>query len=378
MFTLNCGLQSFGYKEAGDGRLVRQEPTHAGHTGVRGDVPAPGEYQPRYTLLESSVGVKFSGSRANLALVDNAVPGPGQYDQTLPARSQSSVAFSHAARFRHKAPEKSPAPGAYDLPGAIQLKPAPPPQLQFFGSSAPRTLGPTITSASPGPGAYSTPSAQNPSVIRQVVAAPKPPFASAAPRFEQRSDPRSASKFYGELRDVSKELAKRWVGRPGLTAFGGSTSGERFRPQTSSDAPGPGRYTVKGPRAVARPSSSFASTSHRASLTPNANDTPAPGSYDVNTPWVHAATVGMHRDAFLSTAPRMAPLKIDDKPAPGTYDVSTTSSNVNPTRAAFALPGSKSRRSQSAAVRANKSPGPGQYTVSGEWNKRSFNVTVDA
>jgi hypothetical protein len=29
-------------------------------------------------------------------------------------------------------------------------------------------------------------------------------------------------------------------------------------------------------------------------------------------------------------------------------------------------------------VRATKSPGPGQYTVSGEWNKRSFNVTVDA
>jgi hypothetical protein len=38
--------QSFGYTEAYDGSLVRQMPPTMGHTGHKGDVPAPGHYNP--------------------------------------------------------------------------------------------------------------------------------------------------------------------------------------------------------------------------------------------------------------------------------------------------------------------------------------------
>lgn len=154
--------QAYGFEEDKKGKLVLQEPTYPGYSGLKHDTVGPMDYNPTYGLRSKKTTNFSKGSKRpdGLSKERLAAPGPGYYntasstfdDPTASsiyndgsytmklnaARRQQSSSFESKTERevvpRHILKEKRPAPGSYTLPSAISIK-TKPAHLQNFGSS---------------------------------------------------------------------------------------------------------------------------------------------------------------------------------------------------------------------------------------------------
>jgi len=126
-------------------------------------VPGPGQYEPSLPRTSSArPGSGFGTSpRANQMPLRSTNPGPGSYDQMY-TKTMGQDGPRHAMSFRHqnKAPAFTPGPGAYECPPdavahASQRKSSPRVHSPRWGFGTSQRATSPRSAGSPGPGAYS-------------------------------------------------------------------------------------------------------------------------------------------------------------------------------------------------------------------------------
>mmetsp|Transcript_28123 Transcript_28123/g.66026 ORF Transcript_28123/g.66026 Transcript_28123/m.66026 type:complete len:617 (-) Transcript_28123:50-1900(-) len=392
--------QSFGYEETAMGDLVMQRPPPGvGHSGANaGDSVGPGSYDPRLPTANSAPAFARRSARKTMfdisAETGDETPGPGSYQPrsefTLSADFQGggvggrggargSSTFRSRTKMAYQSlidPETiTPGPNAYqDISSRSMLRPAPPPHLQFFGTTQQRLpgghYGTAAAPAGPGPGSYN---------LKPHLRVPERPAASA---FNQTS-----LRFAGDVElarrasmpgpgqyaapSFADDVRKKPSGRKGVF---GSTA-RRFSEVKKQDLsaanyasntmhgtrqvpPSPPQTTV--PKANG-PSSSFSSTvprfNHSApdSLSPAAEAAAAAATVGVAMSGGHVAGAAGRRRRQPETTPASTSYQV---PSGNSWDP-----QLNP------RPQRKSTLSTFGAVghqeliRASKdpAPGPGQY-----------------
>eukprot|EP00873_Tetraselmis_striata_P040864 jgi/Tetstr1/461128/TSEL_006267.t1 len=438
--------QSYGYEEGSLGELVMQAPPEQRRTGRGIDRAGPGDYDPSMDAVKVQHGNKAAGwshSKTVQHQVFNAKesPGPGEYNpkRDLGVEAESDVNYRTAgaaprgegklakrsSNFASKVPRPfQTAPESYDVgpgPGTyaiVDTKTAssltkPPPEHQFFGTSAKRNYQVDKTTSlhsatnfkTPGPGSYNTDKSK-PGRPNMTPADRTPAFASTTTRFQGKSDERPAVGVYDQHDGygMAAGVHKKLVSRNG--AFG--SAADRFRERSgnpfsaSSPTPSPGSYDPEAtvsPQKEARqrkPSSMFTSATGRFNVksAPPARkkaynedvDGPkydpaalGPGTYTLPDQWGpknrrRAANV------FISQEDRFGSKGVQPgkttTPGPGTYSHTKEKDAFKPF--VRPVPGA-GFSTQSSRFRGNStySPGPGAYEASSDIVKRSFNVTVD-
>lgn len=338
--------QSYGYEETRGGDLVMQKPPPGvGHSGIKQlDSVGPGEYDPK--LPQANTAPAFARRSARKTIFDAAAergietPGPGAYQPRSAFASSSadglggggfgsggafgsyggprgvkgSSGFRSTTKMAHQMlidPETiTPGPNVYQAGGALSAfsnmaKKAPPPHLQFFGSTQQRIPEPLFGSAAadrgPGPAAYNVASK-----LRVAAAPSAAAFSQTSLRFagDVELARRSAMPGPGQYTAPSfvDEAKRRPSGRKG--AFG--TTARRFDERTSDrgKADGAGVGAVGG--SMYGGGSSGAGAVRGGGRRPSSPPGSAHGGGDGAAAYTIGATVGRGGPsaAFSSTVPR--------------------------------------------------------------------------
>lgn len=214
--------QAYGYEPNSEGDLVLQKPHEAkGHTGVKADIPGPGEYEPKTDIItyRNKAFIDFAKSKSHRNIIPKdklLAPGPGTYTPDLTIgegtggvtgahaggkrRSKASSFFvSSVPKTGKTAPVTSatPGPGTYAAPSSFSssTSTAVPPQYQFFGSRTSRSVAELSASGpTPGPGTYYATSSSSVSsspaalLLATDPYAPKIPFGSNQGRFKMNKE----------------------------------------------------------------------------------------------------------------------------------------------------------------------------------------------
>lgn len=142
----------------------KQSPSHTFGFGPsprlqksKSHVPGPGQYEPSMPRNASAANGFGTSTRDNVVLLRSINPGPGQYEHTG-AKSMGQEGPKHiiAPRREGRAPNTSPGPGAYSSPAEAMEKASMGSHAQSprstFGTSK-RVVG-QRNPGSPGPGSY--------------------------------------------------------------------------------------------------------------------------------------------------------------------------------------------------------------------------------
>mmetsp|Transcript_71649 Transcript_71649/g.171250 ORF Transcript_71649/g.171250 Transcript_71649/m.171250 type:complete len:571 (+) Transcript_71649:66-1778(+) len=423
--------QSFGYEEAGGGRLVRQGPRDGTRnmTGRVGDSAGPGQYAVQEGLIKKRSPCGTFGAAGRDANGYEERPGPGHYDAKAPSGERpgiqrmmpsfASESTRNGDRKHAKSEPELPGPGQYS--NERYRKPdlrARHPELQFFGSTTERfkKLAPGTT---PGPGSYTGPP-------KRLAIAAKP-FMVNSERFQENAA--SSSPGPGDYRVVGGELEPSGpmgtfsiLGNSGGLAFG--TMSRRFAILEKSQDPGPGMYQL--PSAIQAETDGATSSSVAAekggggggrrdgaswrrpplpssafhSQTPKDNMLkevvregqlkPPPGAYNPvhvkdTRPILRVRSEG---EGFTSAEPRFSYEKKESAamPGPGRYsppmDISAGKRVGTFNRSIMEGPPQRGRvkglgfesHTKRFKDKAGKSPGPGEYSTDPGWISKSFNV----
>mmetsp|Transcript_26429 Transcript_26429/g.78478 ORF Transcript_26429/g.78478 Transcript_26429/m.78478 type:complete len:574 (-) Transcript_26429:3178-4899(-) len=413
--------QSYGYEESGTGTMVMQQSPEVITTGRGTDRIGPGQYDVQLGVIgRTSKAPGWAASRAKRGQdYMTAAPGPGAYDPSRPAGKSASgpivvnvggveVQFGGASgtsTFVSKVPLASqrqstaqiPGPGSYNDPRELGSKAIPlPPGLQCFSSTSRRSsaIDPTNSLSAPtcfktpGPGAYEDPR-RSINVASSSFAEPQP-FNTSASRFSQgdKSVPGPGQYNADQVDTVAKFVAaKAAASKAGV--FG--SVAVRFPAGEEADRankPGPGSYEPKVTQSPPRHrGGAMAFTSKtdrfRASTAPSAGSATkstdnglGPGSYALDDPWSKSRGVSYKQTAFGSDAQRSNALSgAAWTPGPGRYkqDVDIKSIYRPVTMPARdTVFGSSTSRFKGPS---NSSPGPGQYQVTKDLVRKSYNVT---
>ncbi|EDQ85654.1 uncharacterized protein MONBRDRAFT_38778 [Monosiga brevicollis MX1] len=176
----------------------------------------------------------FSMGGRTKDLASSNAPGPGAYNSEDAARYKKAPAFSMSGRAKEDAARLGPGPGAYTTPDALSklsasIKGRPKSSLSTDSpgpattwTMARRGRNKELMDASgPGPGAYNTPDALSKR------------GASIKGRHEEKSNNHSPGPAY------SVDISKTTKGAPSFSMGG------RTKDLASSNAPGPGQYSVR-------------------------------------------------------------------------------------------------------------------------------------
>jgi len=418
-------MQSFGYEEASDGRLVRQGPKTGYLSGGLEDSAGPGQYDVRMDAVASRArgGKMLGGAVRDPAARGQSVwdqtPGPGHYgdpdkSSKAPVVVSSFVSQTPLGGDGPKAIKKvadTPGPGHY-----AQSQPSRPtlreqhPELQYFGSTAER-FGDAPASRQPGPGAYAGQGRAGPRGSTKGTMA-------SGDRFEHRKE-KGAMPGPGHYQPAVGVAAKALqntaslLGSTGNLAFGSHEARLRSAPQASL-GPGPGAYGDPGAtfdpdsasrdladgrrrtyrQGLAKGLSSFKSNTAQdalvASMIKDGMAGPPPGAY---SPMFIQDTGAVMRlppkgEGFGCAAPRLAQGKeASGVPGPGWYQVpvTITAGKTAGTFNRLAIEGVPERgkaRSLGFATsdrrfadgKMAQAPGPGEYHYELGMNTRTFNV----
>eukprot|EP00930_Biecheleria_cincta_P051905 TRINITY_DN37121_c0_g1_i1.p1 TRINITY_DN37121_c0_g1~~TRINITY_DN37121_c0_g1_i1.p1 ORF type:complete len:581 (-),score=74.19 TRINITY_DN37121_c0_g1_i1:89-1831(-) len=424
--------QCFGYEEAGDGRLVRQNRKDgiASLTGRPGDSAGPGQYDAhQYMSISNSLSsfgkiMPLAGDKPNLKA---ETPGPGYYAQKGALSENERLIYSSFAsqtergtKFEKLAAE-TPGPGAYSGP-----RPSRPnlreqhPELQYFGSTVERFKEggkAPLGARQPGPGQYGIPSHK-----RRV--APKSSWSKGG-RFEENALlQKSASKLPGPgAYDPGSSDGKTTgptgtvsiLGATGSLAFGSMEArrGETYA-KKGEDRPGPGAYyegVEEGPaidisrsddgtivrkpsRKPRKPQSMFKSNVPKDAMIrqyeKDGQMGPPPGAYTPGCVQDIGSVMRMppRNEGFGSAATRsFGDVKASTAPGPGWYkpgDITggKVAGSFNRTAVegapASGQPKGLGFESQTKRFKERSStkhfPGPGAYNVEPEWIKTTHNI----
>eukprot|EP01041_Mallomonas_annulata_P007348 gene7348-14997_t len=231
-------FQSYGYEDAQDGRLVLQEPTRPGFTGIKGDTVGPGDYEPDSGVkFKKAPMIDFSRGQDRMAFFqpgEDDEPGPGTYEppSLFPTDSNEGGASSSG--------------GDRISFSAYASKNR---QMAIFQSNT--TRGQTETKIGPGPAEYNLPELFNP----KTLPVSKQCFDSTSDRFK---DPVPASMrlktcpgSYDPITSDFDQLRLRVLKEKRMSSRSSwaqniAFSGTQPRFQLSdTDVPAPGAYSPK-------------------------------------------------------------------------------------------------------------------------------------
>mmetsp|Transcript_6526 Transcript_6526/g.15966 ORF Transcript_6526/g.15966 Transcript_6526/m.15966 type:complete len:566 (-) Transcript_6526:73-1770(-) len=419
--------QSFGYEEAGGGRLIRQGARDGVRTmtGRAGDSAGPGQYAVNEACKKKKAqyGV-FGGAPREVGGMYVETPGPGHYDARAPSGERPGIArqMPSFASASTRNGEKKHVKSEPDLPGPGQYSTTRTrkqdlrerhPELQFFGSTSERFKR-SASSTAPGPGSYVGPP--------QRVAVAAQPFQSNSTRFHEC--PNAHIPGPGEYKVSGNEINPSGplgtfsiLGNSGGLAFG--TMSRRFSPKDAQDAePGPGDYALpssmapqdSGPpdskpsgaggrkelvpwKRPAIPSAAFHSQTPKDNMLKEivreGQMKPPPGAYNPQhvkdtRPVLRVRGEG---EGFCVAAARFGyDKKVDNMPGPASYSPPTdiTSGKRSGTFNRSMLEGvpqrgrvkglgfeSHTKRFKDGSAMG---PGPGEYNTDPNWISKSFNV----
>lgn len=419
--------QSNGYEEVGDGRLIQKDPKLAKATlsGRPKDSAGPGQYEVHHgnaPVDRRAIGGKFlkdGRSKQPSSTATAATPGPGHYVPFRdPGKAVSSAFVSQSDR-GWKLKDDGPAPGQYQgdlglLPPKGKHSREANPELQYFNSTTERFREPSLD-PDPGPGSY-VESARHVRVMTK-------PFCCSANRFQgpsrrDKENPGPGSyDAHGSGATVGPIGSVSVLGAVGGLAFGSMEKKGAAFGGAKHEVPGPGSYSVpsvmsdfeadasaqtrksstsmwRKPPPRHRMGASFKSATPKDFLAQSfvkaGKQKPPPGAYDPRHQTELGAVVRMpaKREGFLSTAERISTTYGKVAGGPGQYDAPvelTAGKKAGSFNRSILEGGHSNSRSRSLGfdggdqrfktqVSAKRNPGPGHYTTSDGWNKRTYNI----
>jgi len=400
--------QSFGYEEAGNGRLVRQAPKQKDKmlTGRPGDSAGPGHYNSSSpSKWRHSMGGCLSSAPRLDGQKQVETPGPGHYLAKVPSAPAVVSSFVSTVQARQSLKtDEMPGPGQYSLERPKRKSLAEQHQeLQFFGSTCQRFQKVGVPAPNKlGPGSYSEPP-------RRLKVAIKP-FSSSVGRFQEGgSVPSSKTPGPGEYNPADAPTTSGTLGTVsilgamGSLAFG-SMERRRTLASTKQENPGPGAYinsdsevdpaVKRVPRRRMRaPSSSFRSaTPKEGAIVPaKAQAGPAPGEYSPAYVGDLGAVVRLpaKSEGFGSAGPRWSKSSTGPAPGPGKYNPAeiTCGKRVGSFNRAAIEGAPQSGRPRglgfetqdkrfrySSVDKLQGTPGPGSYKTDPDWITKTYNV----
>ncbi|CAK9029213.1 Kinesin-related protein 6 (Kinesin family member 6) (Kinesin-13) [Durusdinium trenchii] len=269
--------QCYGYDEAGDGRLIRQNRKDGIQqlSGKPGDSAGPGQYDSHKcrVMANGALGGRIMPPSAEPVTKPSETPGPGHYVTKGIAQSEKPVYSAFASqsergpsKHEHKAAAEMPGPGQYiprinRRPNMRELHP----ELQYFGSTAERFKedeAAVIASQLPGPGQYGVPRHQNKGKSFAWL---------KGKRFQEpkQKDIRPGPGAYYNAKTFGRNGSVSILGGSGTLAFGSMEARRGVSDPRKGQEPGPGAYyegvegdatSSRKPRKVVPPSSFFRST----------------------------------------------------------------------------------------------------------------------
>ncbi|CAK9026048.1 unnamed protein product [Durusdinium trenchii] len=274
--------QCYGYDEAGDGRLIRQNRKDGIQqlSGKPGDSAGPGQYDSHKcrVMANGALGGRIMPPSAEPVTKPSETPGPGHYVTKGIAQSEKPVYSAFASqsergpsKHEHKAAAEMPGPGQYiprinRRPNMRELHP----ELQYFGSTAERFKedeAAVIASQLPGPGQYGVPRHQNKGKSFAWL---------KGKRFQEpkQKDIRPGPGAYYNAKTFGRNGSVSILGGSGTLAFGSMEARRGVSDPRKGQEPGPGAYyegvevrecrrgskEAQKPRKVVPPSSFFRST----------------------------------------------------------------------------------------------------------------------
>lgn len=411
--SIPAGAQTYGYEEGPGGALV-QQPAPAGvgygHTGTTRDLAGPGEYDPKFKLVQKTPLVPSFGNslgkRSDPVPRDaRHMPGPGSYD--LEGRALDGLKLASAGSCFNSRTERIFVPGS-DLPGPGQYHSdalarssfkdvkhflaAQPESFHGFGSSAadPRWRA---ENGVPGPGAYAGGALDAPAVQIKNKSMKHSVFSSTSERFCDRLQPLPGPGSY-EWADANSMRSKLAKIQPGRFGGFGSTASRFVKTQqaneitddpTSRDLDGAsGSRSGTGAGSNRSGTSSFRppATVKRTSplVTRELEQQPLTWTDTRVLPDMWRRKSYSSKPSMYTSGPRLLSHE-KDVPGPGTYQ--TNVDELNKGGAKFggeARFNSSSKRSRIGTRNGGNNnygdaPGPGAYFEPRSWNKPSFNVT---
>mmetsp|Transcript_146887 Transcript_146887/g.256316 ORF Transcript_146887/g.256316 Transcript_146887/m.256316 type:complete len:565 (-) Transcript_146887:71-1765(-) len=409
--------QSYGYEEAGGGRLVRQGPKDPTIflTGRPMECAGPGHYEIPTMLGKSGScrnGGRFLSGPARTQDKHGDTPGPGHYVKKEfgqsgdPPWRQGSAFASTTDRDRGMTSKdllENPGPGSY-----AHVRPSRPDlremrsELQYFGSTVERFKN-DGKDARPGPGSYAQ---------KEFAGHTQPNlrgFCHTAERFKEGKEVKAPGPgsydAQGTGDAVSGPLGTFSIlGNSGGLAFGAMS--KRFVGTSKEEVPGPGQYATpieddRGPKGKRRtglattlPSSSFKSATPKDVLTAqfvkDGLQKPPPGAYNPVPVRDQAAVVRLRSksEGFLSASSRFGGANKVVKfetPGPGGYTpqkvtggkkVGSFNRSILDGMPTSGRPKGLGFESQDSRFRTNQStkvPGPGSYKTDPNWVTKSYN-----
>lgn len=423
------GFQTYGYEEAGDGRLIPQGPRDGTSylSGRTGDSAGPGHYTPA-TLAAGkprSHSCSFPQAAARAQEKFNSNPGPGYYASGQQSHMEnihlgSSFASTVPRMSTRNKDEKNagelPGPGTYvgGHPGLLKAGTRDARmELQFFGSTTDR-FKEIDPEHQPGPGAY-----YQPHVKPRRLEGPVNKAFGEAMRFQDEADAGAApgpGSYYAEGAHHALYAPGTFslLGNSGGLAFGAMSKRFASLRRDADDGPGPAAYQqlfgeaapqepeggLQKPRKTHKrpappPSSVFKSSTPKDDLTQRkakvAHMVPPPGAYNPIPPTEVAAVVRLRSksEGFLSAEPRFGGPREKAKilaPGPGKYQPKepTAGQKVGsfnrsilegmpqggrPKGLGFQCQDKRFKDPPPVAV----GPGPGAYDTERPWITKSFN-----
>jgi len=328
-------------------------------------------------------------------------PGPGHYVAKVLQEKPVYSSFVSRTKLEKKAQDLGPGPGAYYRdPLATVTSQAPPPELQYFGSTVERFVEDDRAKEGPGPGSYGAPDPK-----RKQVSANR--SFSQAVRFKAQSQKAPGPGQYQTVTEMSASSTSV-LGATGSMAFG-STEARRTGVVSAQSGPGPGAYGTtteqEDPESAANskpanktkpnaPSAVFKSETPQDALTRQIIREglvgPPPGAYNPICAKDVAAVLRQppKSEGFGSAQPRETKLVLPlEGPGPGWYKVNEITGgkkagSFNRVMVEGVLDGGKVKAlgfaSQSQRFETQPSwkgaPGPGAYTHGPSWITRSHNI----
>jgi hypothetical protein len=422
--------QSFGYEEAGDGRLVRQGPKAAVLSGSLEDSAGPGQYDVRMDAVAPKPrggkmlggAIRDPGKPAKSVWDPN--PGPGHYgDPDKPSKAPKVVSsFVSQTPLGGEGPKQlkkvaeSPGPGHYaqTMPSRPSLREQHP-ELQYFGSTSER-FKEAQASRQPGPGAYVQPGSMG-GKNRYFMGSMKGTLGSGE-RFEakrERSSMPGPGHYQPNVGIAAQSVASTAsiLGSTGNLAFGSHETRIKAVKQTVN-VPGPGAYGDLGSvfssdpegslddgkkrthrQGLAKGHANFKSNTAQdalvASMVKEGMMGPPPGAYTPVLPQDVGAVMRLppKGEGFGSAAPQRPEGREEARaPGPGWYKVdgvTITGGKKDGTFNRLAVEGVPERGkpkglgfatsdSRFANSKFGKSPGPGEYNTAPGMVTKTFNV----
>ncbi|KAH0577210.1 SHIPPO 1-like protein [Spironucleus salmonicida] len=293
------------------------------------EVPGPGTYSPQ---LNASKRVPSLAGRTKIDFNKNDVPPPGAYDpQNYSSIGRHSRASTMAGRTEIKEQEKSPG-FVYD----------PHPIKSNMGiSMAGRTETCKIKNDQPGPGAYTL---SSPS---------RAPAASLGSRTAIPSDKQTHDVGPGAYNDPTAAFKFTQKGSTGATL------GSRTFVDKVSTNPGPGTYAAPTQFNNNNAGSTLAGRVKQQKI----SDVPGPGTY-CPSPTRYSTAPALGGRTFKPGVQDWEIRKKADAPSPDTYNLNNRDKGRNISLA-----------SRSPIKVGNENPGPGSYSIKGDFDRQGVGAS---